>query len=240
MNRRDFIYTLSSAALSSCLPTSTVIPPAHNHYTYQAALEQKQAEPALEYIIESSSSGKVKVEIPQQKSDFTTPEYRALLNTIAWAEGTDCHYNMMVGRMLFKDYSSHPVETGEMPKEGFPFKQRGRRYWFINHSTAAGRYQFLYRTYTLLKEKGLFQTGFNAEEQDKAALYLITLSGITQETLEQAIKSKDFIDIWHELSDEWASLPDKKTKRSKHRQFAYKEDNLEKIFFYFYETSSAK
>lgn len=232
MKRREFIYGLSGLFLSSCT-TSTSIPPIHTYFNYQV----KNTQPAtvLENILEASSACETKTEITPPPQDFISPEYRALLNTIAWAEGTDCHYNMMVGRMLFKDYSAHPVDTGEMPEKGFPFKQRGRKYWFVNYSTAAGRYQFLYRTYNLLKEKGLFQNGFTPEEQDKAALYLITQSGVTQELLEEAIQKKDFINVWHELSGEWASLPDKKTKRSKHRQFAYKEDNLEKIYFYFYE-----
>lgn len=228
MERREFLYGVGSLFLSSCVER-TIIPPVHYHYASSAPAEC----PQLEQIIEQTPCPE---KAPEQKQDSISPEYRALLDTIAWAEGTDCHYNMMVGRLLFRNYSSHPVETGEMPEKGFPFKTRGRKYWRINYSTAAGRYQFLYRTYNLLKERGFFQAGFIPEEQDQAALHLITESGITQGLLEEAIRKKDFINIWHELSGEWASLPHKKTKRSRYRsQFAYEDDKLKKMFFYFYE-----
>lgn len=179
----------------------------------------------------------------EKKPDFITTEYRALLDTIAWAEGTDCHYNMMVGRMLFKDYSSHPIETGEMPAKGVPFKTQGRNYWRIMYSTAAGRYQFLHRTYKALTKEGFFQNGFSPEEQDRAAIYLIQKNEITQEILYEAVQEKnvvqqqkDFIEIWHKLSGTWASLPYKKTRRSRYRfQFAHENEDLQKIFFIYYD-----
>ena len=185
----------------------------------------------------------------EKVTDQLSTEYRALLDTIAWAEGTDCHYNMMVGRMLFTDYSSHPLETGEMPAKGIPFTMRGRKYWKVLYSTAAGRYQFLYRTYLVLKnEAGLFQTGFNPEEQDKAGQYLIKdKQGVTEELLRSAMETRNFIEIWNQLSWQWASLPCDDSKkprkerkrcypgRGRHKQFAYSDQDLQKIFFYFYD-----
>src|SRR3989338_10009751 len=110
---------------------------------------------------------------------------------------------MMMGRMLFKDYSAHPIETKEMPEKGIEFGPR----WRKRYSTAAGRYQFLYKTYNLLKGEGFFQTSFSPEEQDRAAIYLIQKNEITQEVLGEAVQEKnavqqqkDFIEIWHKLS----------------------------------------
>ncbi len=194
----------------------------------------------------------------EKKVDSITLEYRALLNTLAWAEGTDCHYNMMVGRMLFTNYVSHPVETGEMPKKGIPFpgKRRVRRngrwitYSTINYSTAAGRFQFLYRTYLTLKnEEGLFQSGFNPEEQDKAGKYLADKQGVTQELLEEAIRTKNFTELWNQLSWTWASIPCDESKkprrerricyprRGRYNQFTYPDKDLQKIYFIFYDAA---
>lgn len=228
MNRYTFIASLS--LLSSCTPTT--IPPTYLHYNYSTP-EQRNPECPLEKIVERDcpSVAATNEPVKEQKQDSISPEYRALLDTIAWAEGTTCNYNMMIGRMLFTDYSAHPIDTGEMPPKGFEFGPR----WRKRYSTAAGRYQFLHRTYLKLKEEGFFSTGFNPEEQDKAALQLIQKSGVTQEMLEKAITEKVFEDIWDALSGEWASLPLKKTKRSRYRhQYAYKQENLQKIYFYYY------
>lgn len=236
MNRGSLcaIVALNAAA---CVSQKAYTPPSDVITRY---ITIPQSCPAPETIVERLPCEQ---KIEEQKPDSITPEYRALLDTIAWAEGTDCHYNMMVGRMLFTNYASHPIETGEMPEKGVPFKTRGRKYWRIIYSTAAGRYQFLYRTYKTLKADGFFQTGFSPEEQDKAGKYLIEKQGVTQETLEQAIQEKnsakqqkEFIEIWHTLSGTWASLPHKKTKRSRYwSQFANKQEDLQKIFFIYYD-----
>lgn len=220
------VLALSTAACIS-KPAYTAPPEIITRY-----IQIIQSCPPSETIAEQLSSEQ---KAEEKRADPITPEYRALLDTIAWAEGTDCHYNMMMGRMLFKDYSAHPIETKEMPEKGFEFGPR----WRKRHSTAAGRYQFLYRTYNLLKGEGFFQTGFSPEEQDRAAIYLIQKNEITQEVLEEALRKKEFIDIWNALSGEWASLPLKKTKRSRYRfQYASREENLEKIYLHFYEIHS--
>ena len=217
------VLALSTAA---CVSKTAYTPPADTTVRY---ILVEKACPSPEKIVENRPEQKIE----EKKPDPITPEYHALLDTIAWAEGTDCHYNMMMGRMLFKDYSAHPIETKEMPEKGFEFGPR----WRKRYSTAAGRYQFLYKTYNLLKGEGFFQTVFSPEEQDRAAIYLIQKNEITQEVLEEAIRKKEFTDVWDALSGAWASLPHKKTKRSRYRfQYASREDNLEKIFFHFYET----
>ncbi len=217
------VFTLSAAACVS-----------------RTAAYTSPTEPIIQYIVMEKSCPSATIE--EKKTDPVTPEYHALLDTIAWAEGTDHHYNMMIGRMLFTDYSSHPIETGEMPEKGIPFKTREGKYWRIMYSSAAGRYQFLYRTYKSLKDEGFFQTGFSPAEQDRAAIYLIQTDEVTQEVLDEAIQEKnavqkqqEFIEIWHNLSGTWASLPHKKTKRSRYQsQFANKNEDLQKVFFIYY------
>lgn len=131
-----------------------------------------------------------------------TSYQRALLDTIAWAEGTNEKYNIMFGNRQFIDYSAHPAITGQMPPEGFPFSG--------GKSTAAGRYQFLKSTYDDLKGKGYFSTGFGPQEQDKAALYLIeTKRKLSAAELENLARAGSDTAIWNKLKDEWTSLTTK-------------------------------
>jgi len=161
--------------------------------------------------------------------DLCKAEFRALLDTIAYAEGTNNHYNIMFGGRTFSDYSAHPTKTREMSRRGIRF---GRR----NRSTAAGRYQFLARTYHDLKRKGLFED-FSAEEQDEAALYLIKRKRkVSEQMLEIAIKRKNFDPVWYQLSKEWASLPHPKTGRSRYRkQKSVKKEILNQQYLTFYQ-----
>src|SRR3989344_7413002 len=184
MNKREALYALSGFVLSSCVSQPYSVPTGYVDYDYSR--REEQPAPSLEKVIATNTCEQ---KLESKKEHSLTPEYRALLDAIAWAEGTDCHYNMMAGRMLFTNFTAHPIETGEMPKTGTPFTVRWRKVY----TTAAGRYQFLHRTYLTLKnEAGLFQTGFNPEEQDKAAKYLVEKQGITQETLDEAMKTKNF------------------------------------------------
>ncbi len=127
-----------------------------------------------------------------------TAEMRALLDTIGWAEGTRENYNKMYGRELFADMSAHPVETGEMPREGI-------RRWGVN-STAAGRYQFLHRTYQGLVERGNFTDGFIPEEQDRAAINLIERRRVNQTMLERAVRSEHLGEVRAQLDRTWTSF----------------------------------
>ncbi len=128
-------------------------------------------------------------------------EYRALLDTIAEAEGAD--YDTLYGGKTFSDFSKHPDLLV---------------YAYGRKSTAAGRYQFVHSTYQELREeKGLFSS-FNEDEQDKAALYLIQKKGVTQEMLESAIETGDFNPVWDRLASTWASFPTSRNSRGKHGQ----------------------
>lgn len=136
-------------------------------------------------------------------------EYRALLDTIAGAEGAD--YNTLYGGKTFSDFSQHP---------GILMSAYGKK------STAAGRYQFVFPTYRELRdEEGLFSS-FNEEEQDKAALYLIQKRGVTQVMLENAIETGDFNQVWDRLASRWASFPTSKNSRGKHKQAKFSSHKL--------------
>lgn len=119
----------------------------------------------------------------------------AFLDMLAWSEGTDNGrqltkdrgYDVIVGGKLFTGYTDHPrVLVRLNPKLA---------------STAAGRYQFLARTWDSLQRK-LGLPDFGPLSQDKACINLIQGRG--------ALSSVKAGHIGHALalcSKEWASLP---------------------------------
>jgi muramidase (phage lysozyme)/murein DD-endopeptidase MepM/ murein hydrolase activator NlpD len=118
----------------------------------------------------------------------------ALLDTIAWAEGTHDAYNILYGGGNFEGYGDHP--------------RKHVRKWGKT-SCAAGRYQFMEETFDELKENGQFQNGFTPAEQDAAALYLLkTKRGVTDEDILTALDTGDFTTIAGKINAEWASITD--------------------------------
>jgi lysozyme len=122
-----------------------------------------------------------------------TPERRALLNTIRYAEGTWLGggaegYRTMFGGGRFESLDRHPEIT----------VHRG----YV--SAAAGAYQFLPDTWRAVAQE-LKLTDFRPDSQDQAALHLVqkrgALTSFDREGLSQEVLSR--------LSLEWASLPDK-------------------------------
>jgi lysozyme len=120
-----------------------------------------------------------------------TPERRALLNTIRYAEGTwkagsPDGYRVIYGGGMVERLDRHPEIVVR------------RRYT----SAAAGAYQFLPATWKEAAGK-LALDDFGPASQDQAALYLIEKRGALQrfnrEGLSHAVLAK--------LSGEWASLP---------------------------------
>ena len=120
-----------------------------------------------------------------------TPERRALLNTIRYAEGTwvggsSEGYRVLYGGGRFEDLRRHPEVVVV------------RRY----SSAAAGAYQFLPSTWKAAATK-LELSDFGPGSQDQAALYLIeqrgALSSFDREGLNRGVLAR--------LSAEWASLP---------------------------------
>lgn len=121
----------------------------------------------------------------------------AFLDMLAWSEGTDHPnqktndrgYDVLVGGKLFTDYSKHPNILVPLPNLGIK-------------STAAGRYQFLYRTWMAIVKNYGFKGRFIPEAQDLACIKLLTecraLPHIEKGQIHQAIALAAPI---------WASLP---------------------------------
>jgi muramidase (phage lysozyme) len=114
---------------------------------------------------------------------------RALLDTIAYAEGTRGHgkdgYNVGFAYQYFDSCEVHPN-----------IKTCSGSYC----STAAGRYQFLSKTYD-----GLKLANFWPESQERGALELIRRRGVSLP--DAAMTATQFANALDKLSYEWASLP---------------------------------
>jgi len=126
------------------------------------------------------------------KASVGTKEQRALLDAIAFAEGTrdqpNGGYKTLFGFGQFDDYSKHP---GKVVRSG----------GYV--SAAAGRYQFMPGTFNRLAKKiGL--KDFSPESQDRAALELVKELGVSDNILKkEGISSK----VSAVLGKQWASFP---------------------------------
>jgi murein DD-endopeptidase MepM/ murein hydrolase activator NlpD len=120
-----------------------------------------------------------------------TKEQRAMLDAIAFAEGTRDQpkkgYNTMFTFKQFSGYEDHPRKIN-----------RGGGY----SSDAAGRYQFLSTTWDRLARK-LGLKDFSPENQDKAAIELAKEKGITQNILEKEGMSARVSRL---LGTQWAAM----------------------------------
>lgn len=119
----------------------------------------------------------------------------AFLDMLAWSEGTstikasDDGYNVLVGGKLFSDYSKHPRVLVPLPRYGIS-------------STAAGRYQFLARTWDAIVKNYGFRGRFIPEAQDLAACKLLIECGAMP-----FIKAGDIRQAIAKAAPIWASLP---------------------------------
>jgi muramidase (phage lysozyme) len=122
--------------------------------------------------------------------------YMAFLHMLAFSEGTDSPrqksankgYDVLVGGGTFTDFSKHPNARIFLPK-------------YKIHSSAAGRYQFLKRTWDVL-QKRLGLKDFSPQSQDLACIELLRECG--------ALKALDQDDPKTAISKAckiWASLP---------------------------------
>ncbi|AYH48763.1 lysozyme [Dickeya fangzhongdai] len=135
---------------------------------------------------------------------LNNPNLIAFLDMLAFSEGTATHpltcnrgYDVIVTGIdgkpeIFTDYRDHPFANG---RPGKIFNKQGQR------STAAGRYQQLYRYWPTYKTQ-LALPDFGPDSQDTLAIQLIreqrALDDITQGRLTSAITRCNNI---------WASLP---------------------------------
>jgi muramidase (phage lysozyme) len=126
---------------------------------------------------------------PSNATGVATRLERALLDTIAFTEGTRGRgkdgYNVTFGYRYFDSCNVHPnikVCSGSLC------------------STAAGRYQFLNKTYV-----GLKMDSFWPEDQERGALELIERRGVSLPA--SALTATQFANALDKLSYEWSSLP---------------------------------
>jgi len=144
-----------------------------------------------------SSARSLSVQLPEESPVqglpyVITPERRALLNTIRFAEGTwkgglDLGYRVMFGGGLMASLDRHPNRVIYSSRYA---------------SAAAGAYQFMPFTWTMVQRK-IGVRGFGPEAQDQGAIYLI-----------QRRKALGLADTGHLtpqlaalLAPEWASFP---------------------------------
>lgn len=117
-------------------------------------------------------------------------KHRALLDTIAYTEGTRGRgkdgYNVTFAYRYFSSCAKHP--DMRVCAGGYC-------------STAAGRYQFLTRTWNTLG-----MPTFTPDNQDKGAMKLVSRRGVTAPT-GRAMTATEFANAMNRLSWEWASLP---------------------------------
>lgn len=131
--------------------------------------------------------------LPQGQRIFAiTPERRALLNTIryaegTWAQGSDLGYRILFGGSVVQSLDRHPNRV-----------MRTARY----ASAAAGAYQFMPFTWALAA-RALGLAVFHPEAQDQAALFLVQRRG----ALTLADLGELTPQLVSKLAPEWASFP---------------------------------
>lgn len=125
--------------------------------------------------------------------DVAAVNQKAFLDMLAFSEGTSgpSGYQTLFGGGIFQDMSDHP-------RQRFAFtNSRGEQLY----TTAAGRYQFLVRTWDSLRDK-LNLPDFGPDSQDAAALELVRQRGALADV--QAGRVTDAIT---KCAPIWASLP---------------------------------
>ncbi|WP_342237195.1 glycoside hydrolase family 24 protein [Inquilinus sp. OTU3971] len=126
--------------------------------------------------------------------DLGSSNLAAFLDTLAYSEGTstiagsDDGYNVIVGGELLKSYLAHPRKLVWLPR-------------YQIKSSAAGRYQFLARTWDDLAKR-LRLPDFTPESQDLAAVELIR----GRRALD-VIKGGRIAEAIDRCRNIWASLP---------------------------------
>ena len=174
-NKRPLLASVASVCLVACsgAPLSRV--------AFSPTPLKPSPAPSRSLLANVSENGPYKL----------TPERRALLNTIRYAEGTwkdgqDQGYQVMYGGGKFQDLSRHPETVVK------------KRY----SSAAAGAYQFLPTTWKGLA-KELKLSSFEPKHQDQAALHLVKRRGALQEIDRSGLTPRAMA----KLAPEWASFP---------------------------------
>jgi lysozyme len=129
---------------------------------------------------------------PRSRMYAITPERRALLNTIRYAEGTWANghergYKIMFGGSMMASLDRHPNKVNYSSRYA---------------SAAAGAYQFMPFTWDMVR-RALRIDGFHPEVQDQGAIYLIQ----RRKALHLADRGELTPDLVARLAPEWASFP---------------------------------
>jgi muramidase (phage lysozyme) len=127
---------------------------------------------------------------PRRARGAVPAKHKALLNTIAFTEGTRGHgqdgYNVTFAYHYFSSCAHHP--NWRICSGGYC-------------STAAGRYQFLTSTW-----RGLGYSNFGPANQDRGAMKLVARRGARVPT-SRTMTATEFANTMNRISYEWASLP---------------------------------
>lgn len=216
-------------AISSCQTPTYIIPP-EDPYLYHR--ENQEPELSLDEVIidEAKHQELTKIKL-KTYFDSLSPEYKALLDTISWAEytlepcleGISPYQVLVVGIVVEDKRHRYGGKFEKCPGNyfvGFDDHPRIKVKWHnrARASTAAGKLQWMEETYDGLRKLqncgpnqnedcGLFKD-FTSASQDQAGVYVIgKQNGVTQEMLEASIRGGDFKQVWKRLARTWASLP---------------------------------
>jgi muramidase (phage lysozyme) len=149
----------------------------------------QSVEPEAEASLAGAALGTGESCDPETARGVASRVERALLDTIAFTEGTRGHgkdgYNVTFNYRYFDSCAEHPnmkICVGSLC------------------STAAGRYQFLHKTYV-----GLKLPNFWPETQELGALELVSRRGV--DLPQVPMTATEFANALDKLSYEWSSLP---------------------------------
>jgi muramidase (phage lysozyme) len=141
----------------------------------------------------------------------------AMLDLVAWAEGTDDRYNVIYTGAKFDDFSKHPDRV--MCSAGLC-------------SAAAGRYQFMPATWGTVKAK-LNLPDFSPQSQDKAAVQLMKDGGCYG-----AAVRGDVADFADRCWTQWASFQGANGAKLDARQRSHPIDQLKAKYQEFLGTAN--
>ncbi len=132
---------------------------------------------------------------PARAANIVNRYQKALHDTIAFAEGTRGSnkdgYNVLFTYQTISSCARHPNRT--ICSGGLC-------------STAAGRYQFLHRTWSSIANTRGYAT-FEPENQERGAAYLIASVRRATIPTDRPLTAAEFENVMSKLSYEWASLP---------------------------------
>lgn len=147
------------------------------------------------YVVRDAPVGTGETCAPSRGQGAVGPYQKALHDAIAYAEGTRNYakdgYNVKFSFKLMTSCQRHPDDC-------IPFGN--------TCSTAAGRYQFLTRTWNSVAAARNITT-FEPENQERGTAYLISSTRRVSVPPDRPMTAAEFENAMSKLSYEWASLP---------------------------------